>query len=147
MTLLSQTFPPEKLQKSDTSIVIVGCGDPLLIDLYVEDTASLWPIYADPTSSLFDSLGMIKTQNTGAPKKYAPESQFAFFTRAIKDAFTLGLLRGLPAHKAGNPAQVGGEFLFERHEQQELKVTWCYRMQAHKDHTEIDDLAQAIGVE
>lgn len=54
------------------------------------------------------------------------------------------------AHKSGDIAQVGGEFLFEKDyreslEGKPLKVTWCHRMKNTRDHTEIPALRKIMG--
>ena len=110
---LSESITPEALLRLpiSTFIVVIGCGDPALIDMYVEATGCRFPIYTDPTRALFDEMGMAKTLALGAKPAYQRKS----LARSIVDSIGQGL-RSVPAGlalKSGDSRQVGGEFLFE----------------------------------
>ncbi|KAL3963323.1 hypothetical protein ACCO45_000327 [Purpureocillium lilacinum] len=166
---LSESIKPEALLRLpiSTFVVVVGCGDPALIDMYVEATGCPFPVYTDPTRSLFDELGMVKTLALGAKP--------AYMKRGLRS-----IPRGL-ALKSGDQRQVGGEFLLEpldavtpigtpqdeRHKRaaigtaepqggqdgadddpiEEKRVTWCHRMRTTRDHAEIPELMEILGLD
>lgn len=146
--------------------------------MYAKETGCQFPIYTDPTRSLFDALGMVKTLTMGEKPAYAKKST----SRGIFDSIVQGLKhvpKGL-ALKSGDHRQVGGEFLFEPfhiatpittpHEEQhpqfgtfekpesgkgkveeeraeEKKVTWCHRMKTTRDHAELPELLEVLGLD
>ncbi|KAL7949428.1 AhpC/TSA antioxidant enzyme domain-containing protein [Trichoderma barbatum] len=179
---LSEVITPDSLLRLpiSTFITVVGCGDPALIDMYAKETGCQFPIYTDPTRSLFDALGMVKTLNMGDKPAYAKKST----SRGIFDSIVQGLKhvpKGL-ALKSGDHRQVGGEFLFEpyqvstpvttpqveQHPQfgtienpqngngkakadddraEEKKITWCHRMKTTRDHAEVPELMEVLGLD
>lgn len=151
-----------------TFILIIGCGEPSLIDFYAETTGCQFPIYTDPQRSLFKELGMTQTWDMGAKPTYMRRSMGSSVLMSIAQG-----LRSIPAGKAlksGNFSQVGGEFLFEppdivtpvttpreeRHidtdEEEDSRrveakrVTWCHRMKTTRDHVEIPELMEILGL-
>ncbi|UNI20866.1 hypothetical protein JDV02_006915 [Purpureocillium takamizusanense] len=178
---LSESIKPEALLRLpiSTFIVVVGCGDPALIDMYVEATECPFPVYTDPTRSLFDELGMVKTLALGAKPAYMKRGML----RTMADGIGQGL-RSIPrglALKSGDQRQVGGEFLFEPLDVvtpigtpedgrlrpaaigtvgpeggvdgadagpiEEKRVTWCHRMKTTRDHAEIPELMEILGLD
>ncbi|KAK5992240.1 AhpC/TSA antioxidant enzyme domain-containing protein 1 [Cladobotryum mycophilum] len=177
---LSESITPDALLRLPVStfITVIGCGDPALIDMYVKETGCPFPVYTDPTRSLFDALGMMKTLNMGERPAYAKKST----AKGILDSIVQGLKfvpSGL-ALKSGDSRQVGGEFLFEpldivtpvttprdEHRPQlgsfeepghvgdsgkdgrfeEKRVTWCHRMKTTRDHAEIPELMEVLGLD
>ncbi|KOS22740.1 Thioredoxin-like protein AAED1 [Escovopsis weberi] len=188
---LSESITPEALLRLpiSTFIAVVGCGDPGLIDMYREATGCPFPIYTDPTRSLFDALGMVKTLSLGERPAYAQKST----ARGVLDS-VVQALRFVPAglaHKSGDARQVGGEFLFEPRDvatpitspvepalapaahafaavrdgagktggdagagaaaegagPEEKTVTWCHRMRTTRDHAEIPELMEILGLD
>ncbi|KAH6604571.1 fmhp [Trichoderma cornu-damae] len=177
---LSEAITPDALLRLpiSTFITVVGCGDPALIDMYAKETGCPFPIYTDPTRSLFDALGMVKTLAMGSKPAYAKKST----SRGIFDSIVQGLKyvpKGL-ALKSGDHRQVGGEFLFEplhiatpistpQEEQhprfgtpekpehgkhkaeeeraEEKKITWCHRMKTTRDHAEVPELMEVLGLD
>ncbi|KAJ3485242.1 hypothetical protein NLG97_g6858 [Lecanicillium saksenae] len=161
-----------------TSIVIIGCGDPQLIDMYVEATQCPYPLYTDPKSALFDALGMMKTLALGEKPAYMKMG----FLKGVWTGLSQGLKqlpRGL-ALKSGDQRQVGGEFLFEpldlvtpvttpmdgqggavimdafeqrpgqgdnKSHIEEKKITWCHRMRTTRDHAEIPEIMELLGLD
>jgi len=165
-----------------TFIVVIGCGDPALIEGYAKDTNCQFPIYTDPTRSIFDALGMKQTLAMGAKPAYMKRP----FSTSIISSIGQGL-RALPsglALKGGNQRQVGGEFLFEPSDLvtpvsspkdekrmafgspedvqngkttrdcaeeegrvEEKQVTWCHRMKTTRDHCEIPELMEILGLD
>ncbi|EGX88474.1 fmHP [Cordyceps militaris CM01] len=161
-----------------TSIVIIGCGDPQLIEMYIEATQCPFPLYTDPKSILFEALGMVKTLALGDKPAYMKmgflKGVFTGMSQALKQ-----LPRGLTL-KSGDQRQVGGEFLFEPLDlvtplttpmdgyngpaimeafdprpshgdsgsQLEVKkITWCHRMRSTRDHAEIPEIMELLGLD
>ncbi|OAQ61725.1 ahpC/TSA antioxidant enzyme domain-containing protein [Pochonia chlamydosporia 170] len=178
---LSESITPDALLQLPVStfIVVVGCGDPALINMYIEATNCPFPLYTDPTRALFDELGMTKTLALGAKPAYMKKSLW----RSTLDSIGQGL-KVLPqglSLKSGDQRQVGGEFLFEpldivtpittpQDEQpstvgsiedpssggrdrgddgsvEEKRVTWCHRMKTTRDHAEIPELMEILGLD
>ncbi|KAE8381771.1 AhpC/TSA antioxidant enzyme-domain-containing protein [Aspergillus bertholletiae] len=140
----------EPLPRS-TSVVIIGCGDPGLIEMYEKETRCEFPIYTDPTRQLYQDLDMTCSLALGSQPAYIRKGM----TQIVAESMFQGLKyisSGL-AHKGGYVKQIGGEFLFEPLEgsaemtgQEEKQVTWCHRMKTTRDHTEIPDLMQILGI-
>ena len=159
-----------------TYIAVIGCGDPGLIDMYVETTGCPFPVYTDPTRQLFDTLGMMRTLALGARPAYMKQSVFKSALASIAQG--LGQLKKGLALKAGDQRQVGGEFLFEPagvaspistpvgeierailgvsgnapqrdedYSSEEKQVTWCHRMRTTRDHAEIPELMEVLGLD
>ncbi|KAK0739959.1 AhpC/TSA antioxidant enzyme-domain-containing protein [Apiosordaria backusii] len=110
---LSSAFSPSDLLglPIPTFIVVIGCGDPGLIDMYTSETGCPFPVYTDPTRKLYAELGMIRTLALGERPAYTKthlvKSSLASVVQGLKQ-----IPKGL-AHKGGDSRQIGGEFLFE----------------------------------
>lgn len=167
----------------NTFITVIGCGDPALIQMYADATNCSFPIYTDPTRSLFKTLGMTRTWEMGEKPAYIKKSFFSMTSGGVLQG-----LKNLPsglATKGGDFKQVGGEFLFEpadlvtpistpeatetnrsldnalehqrksgsAHESEDLygteekAVTWCHRMRTTRDHAEIPELMEVLGLD
>ncbi|RGP73395.1 peroxiredoxin 2 family [Fusarium longipes] len=177
---LSEAVTPEALLRLPVStfIAVIGCGDPALIDMYVNETGCRFPVYTDPTRSIFDGLGMSKTLQMGAKPAYMRRSMahsiVGSIIQGVKQIPTGNVL------KMGDQRQVGGEFLFEPrdiltpvttprnekaqpisafeeaeepapgvdgHVNEEKRVTWCHRMKTTRDHAEIPELIEVLGLD
>ncbi|KAH7148458.1 AhpC/TSA antioxidant enzyme-domain-containing protein [Dactylonectria macrodidyma] len=180
---LSEAITPDSLLRLPVStfIAVVGCGDPKLIDMYVTETGCPFPVYTDPTRSLFQALDMVNTLAMGTKPAYMRKSM----TRSIMESVVQGI-KQIPqgnALKSGDQRQVGGEFLFEprdittpvttpraektqpvgafeepsdkwaangkgadHREDEEKTVTWCHRMKTTRDHAEISELIEVLGL-
>lgn len=180
---LSDAITPDALLRLPVStfIAVIGCGDPALIDMYVSETNCPFPVYTDPTRSLFQALGMTNTLALGTKPAYMRKSM----TRSIMDSVVQGI-KQIPAGnalKSGDQRQVGGEFLFEprdlvtpvttpraektqpvgafeepsdkwakngkgadHREDEEKTVTWCHRMKTTRDHAEISEIIEVLGL-
>ena len=137
---LSSSITPEQLLSlpTPTEVVIIGCGKPDLIPFYAETTSCPFPIYADPTKKLYDILGMARTLSLGpARPDYMQKNLLTVMAQSIYQG--LANWRGIP--KGGDYWQVGGEFLFE-----DGQATWCHRMKNTRDHAEIPDLRNKLGL-
>lgn len=162
-----------------TFIAVIGCGDPALIDMYTSETGCPFPIYTDPTRSLYETLGMTKTLALGTKPAYMRRSM----GKSIFDSVVQGV-KQIPSGKAfkhGDQRQVGGEFLFEPLDMvtpisspqderpnavetfkgsnsgkypddeegptEEKRITWCHRMKTTRDHAEIPELMEILGLD
>jgi hypothetical protein len=160
-TLIAQ-IPATSLPAS-TSIAIIGCGSHTLIPSYTELTSCPYPIYADPTTRLFNLLGMKRTLSLGWK---APDYIHHTLAAGVVKSIVQGVKR-IPAGdvtKAGDLSQNGGEYLLEvegvdtRSTQEEhghnekgntglkVKVAFCHRMRNSRDHTEIPRLIELLGL-
>ncbi len=141
--------------------------------MYQAETNCPFPIYADPTKKLYNELGMLRTLNIGV----RPEYQRRELIRIMAASFIQSLksIKGGLLLKGGDYHQVGGEFLFEpvnlatpigRLEEEEKQigergvkemlgneaseekhVTWCHRMRNTRDHAEIPELREVLGLD
>lgn len=139
--------------------------------MWQEQTSCPFPVYADPTKKLYGELGMTRTLDLGA----RPEYQRKAFISLVTGSFVQGLkmLKGGKAFQGGALHQVGGEFLFEpvnmatpicspdvangddeskkledcRDDVEEKRVTWCHRMRNTRDHAEIPELREVLGLD
>jgi hypothetical protein len=131
-----------------TSIVVIGCGSPELIQHYKRFTGCPWPIYADPTRALFKKLGMNITLNIGfkRPEYMEDISAVSWGVGQIKqikeELKSPEGIRKRDVVKGGNVMQIGGEFLFE-----EGQVVWCHRMKNYRGHTEIKQIRKLLELE
>ncbi|KAM0333549.1 hypothetical protein ACHAQA_002214 [Verticillium albo-atrum] len=187
---LSESITTESLLRLPVStfITVIGCGDPGLIPMYADATNCPFPIYTDPTRSLYKTFGMTRTWEMGAKPAYSKKnllkSAGSSIVQGLKQV-TTGL-----ATKSGDYQQVGGEFLFEpmdlmtpvttphaeelertlgdaisQQEQQRLsgsvhnddgdevqysaeekRITWCHRMRSTRDHAEVPELMEILGL-
>ncbi|KAJ6079657.1 hypothetical protein N7467_009410 [Penicillium canescens] len=140
---LSETVRPDFLShlSVETSIVIVGCGDPGLIDAYVAETGCPFPIFSDPTCRLYEDLGLVTSTALGPRPEYIRKSMMHIVAGSLMQAMKK-IPSGL-ATKGGDHRQNGGEFLFEL-KGEEKQITWCHRMKTTRDHTEVSELARIL---
>lgn len=120
-----------------TTISLIGCGDPTLLKDYISNTNCSFPIYADPSRKLYETLGMTCSLSQGSKK---PDYQVSSLMGVVGKSLVQVVSSGTGAFKGGHQSQNGGEFLFEND-----KVTWCHRMRNTRDHTEIPLLRQILG--
>lgn len=181
-TLTASVTPDSLLQLPvSTFIAVVGCGDPHLINSYIQETGCPFPVYADPTRRLYTELGMVRTLALGPRPAYLQG-------KSVAHTVISGVVQGLKQVKSGlvmkmgDQRQVGGEFLFEpatltldtpvttpRSEEEkklelpaeddkpdnddeepkveEKRVTWCHRMKTTRDHAEMPELLEVLGLD
>ncbi|KAL4790915.1 AhpC/TSA antioxidant enzyme-domain-containing protein [Aspergillus venezuelensis] len=134
---LSDTITDEVLSSAPapTSIAVIGCGEPSLIDFYAAETRCRWPMYCDPTRELYKALGMINSWTVGPQPEYISRSVPQLVVKAFHQM--IPYVKTGQFLKAGPGEQQGGEFLFEESEGVEKHVTWCHRMQRSWGHAEI----------
>lgn len=123
--------------------------------MYTDATHCPFPIYADPTTRLYDALGMVRSLALGARPAYQRKG----LATSVFHSLVQGL-RQLPSGRAlagGDYHQVGGEFLFEPAAalapsspvpgEVEKRVTWCHRMRNTRDHAEVPELREVLGLD
>ncbi|RDW81989.1 hypothetical protein BP6252_03101 [Coleophoma cylindrospora] len=153
-----------------TFIAVVGCGNPALIPMYQETTSCPFPIYADPSKRLYNELGMTRTLNLGTRPDYIRNGLMSGVFKSMVQS--LRHLKGGMVFQGGDYQQVGGEFLFEpvdistpicspaggdenkqlganagAEQSEEKRVTWCHRMRNTRDHVEIPELREILGLD
>ncbi|CCF37530.1 hypothetical protein CH063_01716 [Colletotrichum higginsianum] len=183
---LSESVTPDALLglPMSTFIAVVGCGNPGLIDMYLQETGCPFPVYTDPTRRLFAKLGMTRTLALGTRPAYMRKSMIKSAAESVFQG--LKQVKAGLATKSGDHRQVGGEFLFEPvelvtevstpyaerqieeamtskkssidsqegidgegdddFEPEEKRVTWCHRMRSTRDHAEIPELMEVLGL-
>lgn len=156
-----------------TSIAVIGCGSYKLIKDYMTYSNCAYPVYADSTQHLYKELGMIRTLAPGERPAYMQNAPMA---KSIVTSIFQGLKQvktGLVL-QMGDQKQVGGEFLFEPasmsfdtpiptpedeaaepdfdqktlgHDRiEEKRITWCHRMRNTRDHAEVPELMEQLGL-
>jgi hypothetical protein len=142
--------------------------------MYQTETSCPFPIYADPTKKLYNELGMLRTLNLGARPEYQRHQLVSLIMASVVQS--LKQLKSGKTFQGGDYQQVGGEFMFEpvnmstpigspEEEQRELgarrgvegmfengyveekMVTWCHRMRNTRDHAEIPELREVLGLD
>ncbi|TQN67927.1 Thioredoxin-like protein AAED1 [Colletotrichum shisoi] len=110
---LSESVTPDALLglPMSTFIAVVGCGNPGLIDMYLQETGCPFPVYTDPTRRLFAKLGMTRTLALGNRPAYMRKSMIKSAAKSVFQG--LKQVKAGLATKSGDHRQVGGEFLFE----------------------------------
>jgi peroxiredoxin len=130
---------PNELSACNKHIIIIGCGQPNLIEQYVKDTKCPFPIYADPTQKLYDAFGMIRTLSLGDKKPDYIKS--SFLSNITKSAFNQ-LSAGTSMFQGGDIHQVGGEYLIN----EQGNILWSHNMNNTRDHVEIKELRRILGL-
>ncbi|KIW13431.1 hypothetical protein PV08_08619 [Exophiala spinifera] len=93
------------------SVIIIGPGSPSLLSSYAALTKCAYPIYADPSTQLYDMLGMHKTLSMGG--KHPEYIQHNLLSGAVKSAWQIVKRVGNGDALDGGDWHVnGGEFLF-----------------------------------
>jgi AhpC/TSA antioxidant enzyme len=109
----------------------------------VSTTGSAYPVLTDPDRALYIALKLGRSKSMG-PKKpeYIKQSLFA----SVLSGIAQGLSSGRNALKGGDFWQVGGEFLFVR-KGDSWDVEWAHRMRTTRDHAEVSELRQILGMD
>ena len=107
MRALSTGIDPSDLSAKGIELVIIGCGDPVLIKDYAASTGAKYPIYADPSQKLYKLFGLVRNLTWG--KKSPEYMSFGLVTGVIK-GISAGLKAGPNAFKSGDKTQNGGEY-------------------------------------
>ncbi|KAE8154087.1 AhpC/TSA antioxidant enzyme-domain-containing protein [Aspergillus avenaceus] len=134
---LTESITPNTDSANPTQVILIGCGQPAGIVPYVTDTSAAFPLYTDPTGTIYEKLHMKKSY-TGLtrPPSYAPVSALRAFGVGIKGLFKTGL----QVLKGGGWNRNGGEWVFR-----DGKCVFVHRMQGTGDHLTADELVKVIG--
>jgi len=137
--------PKEALDAAGVQIILIGCGEHVCIKEYRELCQFTGPIYADPTRTLFHTLGMTnETVGGGQPEEARPSylattTTWGLISSSLKRIATnVGFLG-----KQGNFSQNGGEFVLGPGK----KCSFAARMEHSINHVPVEDLMHAAGVE
>ena len=103
--------------------------------MYATETGCPFPIYSDPTKTLYAHFNMVQSLSLG--KRHPDYMQESVPANSIRSFFQT-LRAGREMLKGGSFSQNGGEFIFEKGE-----CIWANRMQNTRDHAELADL-QAV---
>lgn len=145
--------------------------------MWQKETQCPFPCYADPTKKLYDELGMMKTLSLGKRPEYQRQSLASLmtggFVQSVKMLTTGKVFQGGGYHQVGgeflfepindatpittplendkgkqlgedenNNGDVGrGGYVEEK------RITWCHRMRTTRDHAEIPELREVLGLE
>jgi AhpC/TSA antioxidant enzyme len=93
--------------EKDIDLVIIGCGDYSCIKYYVEETDAKFPIYSNPTASLFKTFELGKNLEVG-PRNPDYMATYGIWS-GLRKTTGHGLLAGVNPFKAGDMKQLGGE--------------------------------------
>jgi len=114
---------PETLLARRTRLIIIGCGSTNVIQNYIDTTGTTFPIYTDPTRSIYKTLRMTRTlvQPSKLPE-YAKTGPLEMFVKAFK--YSIGnVMKTGKIWESGDIAQIGGEWIVEDGE-----LVWCHLM-------------------
>ena len=145
---------------TSTSMVVIGCGSPDLIDFYSEVTGWPFAIYTDPTNRLHDVLGFHKGMSiVSDPGTYIQKSMPQLAIESIGQ-ITRHFISTWSLRFAGGGSINGGELFFqpihvgtvsgktdegEKDGRLGKQVTWCNRMRGNGDHAELPELMEVLG--
>eukprot|EP01113_Clastostelium_recurvatum_P030641 TRINITY_DN3738_c0_g1_i3.p1 TRINITY_DN3738_c0_g1~~TRINITY_DN3738_c0_g1_i3.p1 ORF type:complete len:344 (-),score=83.99 TRINITY_DN3738_c0_g1_i3:106-1137(-) len=137
---LIEVLPPADLEAHNVGLVIISCGHPSLIKHYKRITGCPYPMFCDPSTSLYSALDMKKSllNPIGPPADYIKTS----LGRSVINALALSIKAGPKrALQGGTSAQLGGEMILGKG-----GVSCEYiRRQAHaRAHTEPRDLRRIL---
>ena len=132
-------MPLHKVQqlRPSTRIIVIGCGDPVLIPQYLEQTGCPYEVFADPSRTLYRKLGLaITTAPPPEMPRYVKKYSLSFMKnigRSLKLTAKTGKLSGGPI------VQVGGELVWIDGELQHM-----HRMKNAGDHMDTTDLVKLL---
>lgn len=131
---------PSELSAAKKRLIIIGCGQPNLIEQYAKDTTCPFPIYADPTRKLYDAFGMIRTLRLADEKpNYIKSSFFSLLAKSTLSKFAAGS----SMFQGGDIQQVGGEYLVDH----QGHIIWSHNMNNTQDHVEVKELRKVLALD
>ncbi|KAK4952652.1 hypothetical protein LTR10_009458 [Elasticomyces elasticus] len=125
----------------DLKVILIGCGQPSMIQVYKDRTKTPFEIFCDPERKLYKTFGMTVNTESG-PKKpeYIKDSMLAVTLRSIPNVLFSGFSPSW-GPKGGDFSQNGGELYFVGGE-----MKWSHVMQHTRDHAEIEELEKVMGL-
>lgn len=136
------------LSRHKVKVLIIGCGSPSHISSYrtLTNLPDDWSLYADPSTELYDSLGMQRSLKLG-------DRRPVYIQRTLTNNMIRSVIQGLKRMPKGDVSKAGawdvngGEYLFELQDNtDDWQLKWCHQMENSRDHTEVDDLVGVIGL-
>jgi hypothetical protein len=145
--------------------------------MYKQETSCPFPVYADPTKKLYDELGMLRTLNPGGRPEYMRKSMMSAmvgsFVQSLKmmkggKAFQGGDYQQVGGEFLFEPVNAStpicspdvgngdnenkrlGEVAngnLGSGDYEEKRITWCHRMRNTRDHAEIPELREVLGLD
>lgn len=131
---------PSELSTANKHLIIIGCGQPNLIEQYVKDTKCSFPIYADPTQKLYDAFGMIRSLSLGDKK---PDYIKSSFLANVAKSAVCQFSAGSAMFQGGNVQQNGGEYLINV----QGDIIWSHNMTNTRDHVEVKELRKILALD
>ncbi|KAK3645634.1 hypothetical protein LTR56_009074 [Elasticomyces elasticus] len=125
----------------DLKVILIGCGQPSMIEVYKDRTKTPFEIFCDPERKLYKTFGMTVNTESG-PKKpeYIKDSMLAVTLRSIPNVLFSGFSPSW-GPKGGDFSQNGGELYFVGGE-----MKWSHVMMHTRDHAEIEELEKVMGL-
>lgn len=135
------------LAKHNLSVAIIGCGSPSHIVSYraLTKIPEDWGMYADPSTELYNSLGMQRSLKLG-------DRRPVYIQRTLTGNMLRSVIQGVKRMPKGDVGKAGawdingGEFLFESRSEDDWRLRWCHQMENSRDHTEVEDLISVLGL-
>jgi hypothetical protein len=154
----------------------MGCGLASLIPAFRAKTGCEFPIFTDLTGKLFEELGMIRTRKLGPRPDYQQHSVVDDIFRSLKEGLAVlqggnamdggykyqvggeflfepveintptPSLLGIDKDTQASPTRVGFKSPKTLADGEEKIVTWCYRMRHARDHVELPELSEVLGM-
>ena len=94
-----------------TPVIIIGCGNSSPIKTYIKDTQSPYPIYTNPSLSLYKLFGFGSKMSGDGEREYIKEAGSSF--KRTMDGVMGGLSHMEHVMDAGPKGQNGGEMVLE----------------------------------
>ncbi|KAK5683471.1 hypothetical protein LTS10_005004 [Elasticomyces elasticus] len=125
----------------DLKVILIGCGQPSIIQVYRDRTKTPFEIFCDPERKLYKTFGMTVNTESG-PKKpeYIKDSMLMVTLRSIPNVLFSGFSPSW-GPKGGDFSQNGGELYFV-----EGELRWSHVMGHTRDHAEIEELEKVMGL-
>ena len=102
MSALFKSITPEAIAASarPTDVIIIGCGEPHLLDSYSKTTKTPYKLYTELTGKTYAQLGMIRKNELGPAR---PDYQKQSLPKAIVTSMWEGLRHASNITNGGNP--------------------------------------------
>ncbi|KAK5695395.1 hypothetical protein LTR97_008901 [Elasticomyces elasticus] len=125
----------------DLKVILIGCGQPSMIQVYKDRTKTPFEIFCDPERNLYKTFGMTVNTESGPRKpEYIKDSMLAVTLRSIPNVLFSGFSPSWGS-KGGDFGQNGGELYFVGGE-----MRWSHVMMHTRDHAEIEELEKVMGL-
>ncbi|GAB7340432.1 hypothetical protein MBLNU457_6863t1 [Dothideomycetes sp. NU457] len=136
---ISADLMPGKLDAmaTPTKLVIIGCGDPILIPQYVKETLCPFEIYSDTGRKLYQKLGFCVN---GEANEEPPAYVRKYSPKLMKNLMVSGKMAAKTGKTSGGLInQNGGEMIYING-----ALKFIHRMRNTTDHVEVEELEQIL---